>query len=364
MKKYDSFSSLNLYCSSIGKYVPLSKEKICELQARIKNDDIDARNELITSNLRLVLLIVSKFTYQNVSIEDLIQVGNIGLIKAVDNYDFDNQFAFSTYAYKIIKNEILNLIYENRSLLNIGYNAHLEISKINKAKEELYNEFYREPTIKEIADKLNMEKSKVAELIISSQSVLPLSMKTNDSNDSSTLEDTIPDDKQYIEELVNNLTLKKCINELLDSLSIGQKEIVEKYFGLNGKRKMTLYQIGQYFDISKERVRQIIMQSLDNMRKSEVLDKYVMLSDNPTKIVQLLKIYREKYKKTNSSTDAKMDESVLYDYNESIKKEDNKIIDDPLKIGSIDEEQKYRSSYLYQVLESKKRHRERRNRYK
>lgn len=261
-----SLSIWSLYKKDINKYHILSKQEEAELGKEIKLGSQEALDMLVNSNLRLVIAIASKFSTfiknnPNISFEDLISFGNQGLIKAAKDFDYTLGNKFSTFASYWIRQAIQRGIYSQAHQIKIPSNIGELHSKIVKTISSLTNSLKREPTYQEIADKMgNISPEKVESILSNWNNVVSLEDERNSSD--KPLIDYLTYDNQD-DDIESNLNQ---LNIGLNSLKDREKDMINKYYGINGHQKMTLEEIGNQYGISKERVRQLISRALVKMR--------------------------------------------------------------------------------------------------
>mgnify|MGYP001279640156 CR=1 FL=1 len=270
--------SLDKYLHEIGKVELLSAEKEVELAKRIKKGDRQALETLIKANLRFVVSVSKQYQNQGLSLPDLINEGNLGLIKAAERFDETRGFKFISYAVWWIRQSILQALAEQARIVRLPLNKIGSINKINKTFSQLEQEFQREPTPDELAEILETK----PELIESSLNIsnIHLSMdaplKEDDGNnmyDVMLNEDSPSPDN----ELIYN-SLRKEIERSLSTLGDREAEILRYYFGLNGYPPSTLEEIGDEFGLTRERVRQIkekAIKKLKNQYRNRLLKSYL-----------------------------------------------------------------------------------------
>jgi RNA polymerase primary sigma factor len=203
-------------------------------------------------------------------LEDLISEGNIGLMNAIDKFDVDKGYHFISYAVWWIRQRILKAISEKSRMIRLPMNRIYEISKIEKVKDALQNKKGLAVKISEISRQLNMEKELVAELLNISKEMLSLDNPVYIEKDSTLLKDFVADTTyQSPTEIVMNNSLKDDINDILKSLTLKEASILEYRFGLNGKVPSSLREIGNLFNLTKERIRQIEKRAIDRLKSNE-----------------------------------------------------------------------------------------------
>ena len=268
---------LQSYLKQIKNIPLLTPEREKELAIRAINGDIQARNELVSANLRLVVMAAKKYNQNtSLSFEDLIQEGNDGLMRAVKDFKPELGYRFTTYAMYWIKQAISRAILNHSRTIRLPVNIIELQSKYKKAVDALRIKLNREATDEEVAEYLDVPVKKIKEL---QELKDPVSIHTalNDENDG-TLEDIIADPKaENIEKNIDNELLAKTINSLLPTLEQREQEIIIARFGLNGSKVKTLDQLGEEYGVTKERIRQIEQKALvklRNPRRAEMLRPY------------------------------------------------------------------------------------------
>ena len=254
-----SFDSLKAYLQEIGAVDRLTPEEEIEIGRRAAQGDPEAKEIMINANLRLVVAMARKFLNRGLSYQDLIQEGNIGLMRAVEKFDPDKGFRFSTYATWWIRQSLTRAIADQSRDIRIPVHTTEQIYKIKKIQRELFQEFNREPTPEEIAKKIpGMDAAKVTDLLSVSQDTISLESPTGDEEDS-TLGDFIKDDSiKGPEDVFKSEALKDQIDKVLKELPEREEAIVRMRFGLDGTGTVkTLDEVGKIYGITKERVRQI-----------------------------------------------------------------------------------------------------------
>jgi RNA polymerase primary sigma factor len=266
--------SLKCYYKEVRRYDQIDGNGQIALAVRAKGGDQKALKELIESNLRFVLSIAKEYTYTGLPLEDLIQEGNLGLIKAVDRFDETRGFRFISYAVWWIRQSILQSAYENGSSVRLPVNRINAINKVIKATEALSKELSREPTIKEISSfYFNNEtgKSDLSEKDVRNaytDNGVEISLNTTVSDESGTeLHESIAGDGlMELENGMNKHALQTEIDEVLYELTEREAVILKMYFGLDGNEEMTLAEIGNKINLTNERVRQIKEFALKKLR--------------------------------------------------------------------------------------------------
>ena len=253
-----SSDSIKAYLQEIGEIDRLTPEEEIETARLVQKGDSQAKERMINANLRLVVSMAKDYMNRGLSFQDLIQEGNIGLMRAVEKFDPEKGFRFSTYATWWIRQSLTRAIADQARDIRIPVHTTEQINKIKKAQRELFQEYNREPTSKEIADKIGFDEDKVIDLLSYAQDTVSLETPQGDEEDATML-DFIRDDKiMNPEDAVKNEELKEQINEIIEELPERERDIIKKRFGLEGDGKIhTLEEVGKQYGVSKERIRQI-----------------------------------------------------------------------------------------------------------
>ena len=259
-----NFNLISLYLNDIQKYELLTKEEEYELLRKIREDkDEDARHLLILSNLRLVISVAKKSMGNGLLLIDLISEGNIGLIKAINKFDYEKGHRFSTYAVWWIKQSIKKAVINKGRDIRIPSYKYEQLSKVNRTIMEYISEFGETPTTKYIADKTELKESKVVLLLNEFQDILSLNETIGDNI---FLEDVIGASDNIEEKIIKEDQLAE-MRDLLDNiLSDREKEILELRYGLYDNKIHTLKEIGDILSITRERVRQIEKKAITKLK--------------------------------------------------------------------------------------------------
>ncbi len=256
---------VSLYLDDIKKYEILDREEEEKLLIKVKEGDLEAKNKLILCNLRLVISVAKNYMNKGMTLIDLISEGNFGLIRAIDKFDINKGFRFSTYAVWWIKQSITKAVMSKGREIRIPSYKYDLLNKINKViVEELMNTGDY-PSNEVIAEKLKLSPEKVANIMVEFQEIISLNSSVGDNI---YLEDTIlnEDSENFENDIINEISKKK-IYEILDNLEERERDILLRRYGLSGYDIHTLEQVGEAFNITRERVRQIEKKTLAKLRK-------------------------------------------------------------------------------------------------
>lgn len=259
-------NSIKIYMREMGQFSMLSADEEVKLAHRIAEGDQSAKNELVEANLRLVVSLARHYQGCGLSYQDLIQEGNIGLIKAAEKFDVSKGFRFSTYASWWIKQALSRAIADQSRTIRIPVHMTENINKFKKTERELLNQLNREPKIKEIADAMGISEKQAKEIRFYIVEPTSLDIQVGDDDDTtigSFIEDThfVNPESAYIKESNGNV-----VNAVLDTLSDREANILRLRFGIGGKKAMTLEEVGKEYGLTRERIRQIEAKALRKLR--------------------------------------------------------------------------------------------------
>ena len=268
----DQFSddSVRLYLREIGKIPLLSNEEEVDLAYRIVKGEKKAKDKMVEANMRLVVSIAKRYSGRGLDFLDLIQEGNTGLLRAVEKFDPDKGFKFSTYATWWIRQAITRAIADQARTIRIPVHMVETINKVLRATRKLTNELNREPSVEEIAKEMGMEPEKVDYVMKIKQDIASLDATVGRDGDDedSVLGDFIEDEGRVSpEDAAAAQMLKEQIAEILSSLSEREQKVVKLRFGIGGGRPHTLEEVGAEFSVTRERIRQIEAKALSKLRK-------------------------------------------------------------------------------------------------
>ena len=257
---------VRMYLKEIGKVPLLSAEREIELAKRMEEGDEEAKKELAEANLRLVVSIAKRYVGRGMLFLDLIQEGNLGLIKAVEKFDYHKGYKFSTYATWWIRQAITRAIADQARTIRIPVHMVETINKLIRVSRQLLQELGREPLPEEIAKELDMPVERVREILKISQEPVSLETPIGEEEDSH-LGDFIQDDNVPVPaEAAAQTLLKEQLDEVLDTLTEREQKVLRLRFGMNDGRARTLEEVGREFDVTRERIRQIEAKALRKLR--------------------------------------------------------------------------------------------------
>ena len=262
--------SVRLYLREIGKIPLLSNEEEVDLAYRIVKGEKKAKDKMVEANMRLVVSIAKRYSGRGLDFLDLIQEGNTGLLRAVEKFDPDKGFKFSTYATWWIRQAITRAIADQARTIRIPVHMVETINKVLRATRKLTNELNREPSVEEIAKEMGMEPEKVDYVMKIKQDIASLDATVGRDGDDedSVLGDFIEDEGRVSpEDAAAAQMLKEQIAEILSSLSEREQKVVKLRFGIGGGRPHTLEEVGAEFSVTRERIRQIEAKALSKLRK-------------------------------------------------------------------------------------------------
>lgn len=262
--------SIEKYLQEIGKIHVLSPDEEANLAKKIKSGDRDARERLVLSNLRFVVSVAKQYQNHGLTLGDLINEGNMGLIKAAECFDETKGFKFISYAVWWIRQSILQAIAENARLIRLPLNKISTINKVNKYFTQLEQEFQREPTVEEIAEKMEIPPSEVKEnMKIANRPVSMDAPLTTDEESINLYDIYISSDEitQGPEATLNQDSLKKDIERSFQLLSDREATILSMYYGLEGYSSMSLEEIGTKLGLTSERVRQVKTKAIKKLKE-------------------------------------------------------------------------------------------------
>lgn len=260
--------SVRLYLREIGKIPLLSADEELELAHKVVQGDKRAKDKMAEANMRLVVSIAKRYVGRGLDLLDLIQEGNTGLLRAVEKFDPDKGFKFSTYATWWIRQAITRAIADQARTIRIPVHMVETINKLLRTQRRLTQELNREPTNEEIAKEMDLEVDKVEHIMKIKQDIHSLDQSVRDDEEESVLGDFVEDEDTITpEESATNQLLKEQVKDLLGTLSEREQKIIRLRFGLEDGKSHTLEEVGQEFSVTRERIRQIEAKALAKLRK-------------------------------------------------------------------------------------------------
>ena len=271
-------ASLDKYLQEIGKVELITADEEVELAQRIKAGDQRALEKLTKANLRFVVSVAKQYQNQGLTLPDLINEGNLGLIKAAQRFDETRGFKFISYAVWWIRQSILQALAEQSRIVRLPLNKIGSINKINKAYASLEQQHERPPSAEEIATKLEMSEMDVKESLRNSGRHVSMDAPLVEGEDSNLYDVLNSDDSPNPDDDLMVDSLRTEIERSLATLSPREGDVIRLYFGLNGQHPLTLEEIGEKFDLTRERVRQIkekAIRRLKHTSRSKILKTYL-----------------------------------------------------------------------------------------
>ncbi len=261
--------SLERYLSDIAKLPMINADREVELAKKIRMGDADALEEMTRANLRFVVSVAKQYQNQGLSLADLINEGNIGLIKAAQRFDESRGFKFISYAVWWIRQSILRALVENARLVRLPLNKIGSYSKINKMMMKFEQRYEREPSKDELAELLNVTDKDIDEMMKGMSKTISMDAPVGEGDDATMIDFFAGEDlKGSAEDVLMNESLKKDIAGLLQTMNQRDAAIVSCYFGINGEEALNLDEIGSRFSLTRERVRQIKEKAIRRLRKT------------------------------------------------------------------------------------------------
>ncbi len=269
--------SLDKYLQEIGKEELITVEEEVELAQRIRKGDQDALEKLIKANLRFVVSVAKQYQNQGLSLPDLINEGNLGLVKAAEKFDETRGFKFISYAVWWIRQSILQALAEQSRIVRLPLNQVGSLNKINKAMAKFEQEHERSPSSDELATELKLPREKVADTLRVAGRHVSVDAPFADGEDNSLLDVLVNADSPNADRGLLNESLSTEVDRALEILTDRERDIIKYFFGI-GSSEMTLEEIGEKFDLTRERVRQIkekAIRRLRNSNRSQLLKSYL-----------------------------------------------------------------------------------------
>jgi len=268
--------SLDKYLHEISRYDLVTAEEEAVLAQEIRKGDTNALDKMIKANLRFVVSVAKQYQNQGLSLIDLINEGNIGLIKAAKRFDETKGFKFISYAVWWIRQSILQALAEHSRIVRLPLNKITTANKVNRTFFDLLQKYHREPSVKEIADELKIAPKDVLRVISNSDRNVSMDAPINDDETMSLYSIISSSDSDSPEKELIKQSLTTELKRILSTLPHREAEIIKQYYGLEMQHPLTLEEIGANFDITRERVRQLKSRTLKILRrKSRILKKYL-----------------------------------------------------------------------------------------
>ena len=270
--------SLDKYLLEIGKIDLITAEEEVDLAKRIHKGDLDARDRLINANLRFVVSVSKQYQHQGLSLQDMINEGNVGLIKAAERFDETRGFKFISYAVWWIRQSILQALAEQSRIVRLPINRIGHINKMKRIFTVLEQEFEREPTTLEISQALELAPADVKKAIKNSGRYISMDAPLSDDDGGNMYDVFLSEDASSPDKELLTDSLCKEIERALNTLTRREAEVIRLYYGLNGRHSHTLEEIGEEFNITRERIRQIKEKGIKRLKhasKNRVLKTYM-----------------------------------------------------------------------------------------
>lgn len=272
--------SVKIYLKSIGKIQLLDQRKELELAKRIKAGDEEAKEEMTNANLRLVVSVAKRYARgSGMTLSDLIQEGNLGLIKAVEKFDYRKGFKFSTYATWWIRQAITRAIADQSRIIRLPVHLKEQMNNISKCSKQFLSDTGRDPTVSELAERMGMLPGRMEEIIKLYDDAI--SLETPIGEEDSQLIDFVADESMENPfTSVEQIMLRKQINEVLSSLSLREQQIIRLRFGLEDGKIWTLQEVGMAFQLTRERIRQIEARAILKLKGKKEVQELKAYLDN------------------------------------------------------------------------------------
>jgi len=258
--------SLQLFLKDIGKVRLLTAQEEVDLAKRIERGDLDAKQKMVESNLRLVVSIAKNYRNQGLPFLDLIQEGTLGLVRAAEKFDYRKGFKFSTYATWWIRQAIARALADKARTIRIPVHVVEKLNKIGRAERKLVTELGREPTPEEIAEVTGIDPDEVDSIKRSAQAPVSLEKPVGDEEESEFGQFIADEKAESPFERAADLLTKEALKEALENLSYRERRVLELRYGLGGEHPRTLDEVGRTFNVTRERIRQIENQSLKKLQ--------------------------------------------------------------------------------------------------
>lgn len=270
----EAIDTVRLYLKAIGERKLLTADDEIRLAKRIERADNEAKNIMIEANLRLVVSIAKRYNDRGLTLLDLIQEGNVGLMRAVEKFDWRRGYKFSTYAAWWIRQGITRAIADQARTIRIPVHLLQSVNKVAAVRRRLEQEMGHEPTMEEVAKELDMEVEDVKSLMELNPDTISLDTPIGGEEGSATIGDVVENDKALApEEIVAERLLSEDIDVVLGQLNDRERRVIELRYGITGEEPLTLVEIGKYIGVTRERVRQIEIASINKLRRSSETER-------------------------------------------------------------------------------------------
>src|SRR5262245_1309217 len=265
LKAETSTDSLQLFLKDVGKVPLLTARQEVELRKRIELGDLEAKQKMVESNLRLVVSIAKNYRNQGLAFLDLIQEGTLGLVRAAEKFDYRKGFKFSTYATWWIRQAVARAIADKGRTIRMPVHVVEKLNKINRAERKLISELGREPTIAEISAATQIGEAEVESIKRSAQTPVSLEKPVGDDEESEFGQFIADDKAPSPEDAAESVLRSEALRDVLNTLSYRERRVLELRYGLGGEHPRTLDEVGRTFNVTRERIRQIENQSLQKL---------------------------------------------------------------------------------------------------
>ncbi len=276
--------ALSTWLQTVSQHGLLSREQEIELAKRIEQNDESARDELVQANLRLVVSVAMKYQGHNVPLEDLIQEGNIGLMRAASKFDYRRGFKFSTYAIWWIRQAIMRTLDNCSRSVRLPSYVVAKATKFDSVHAHLSQTLRREPTIEELSAELELTEKQIEDLLLLNSGTVSLDLPLNDEKNATTLKDLIEDPHVNPEAgPIADLVETDLVNTLLSKLKAREREVIKMRYGLEDGDEKTLREIGEKMEVTRERIRQLEIEAIARIKRLyDETGELRMPKDTPT----------------------------------------------------------------------------------
>lgn len=275
---YEDSHILSIYLKEINRIPLLTQDQEVALAIRARKGDEVARKKLIESNLRFVVNVAKKYQNQGIPLNDLINEGNIGLMTAVEKFEPERGYRFISYAVWWIRQSIVKALCEKSRAVRLPLNRTNELMQIKKAEKNLMHDGISNPSVEDLADATHLEPELVKDLVSISRDMVSLDAPVyTEKGSQSSVGDFVEDNSPSPEDHLMDRSLKEDIQTVLGTLTDKERDVIELRYGLNGKSPMSLKEIGELYNLTKERIRQIEKKALEHLQspqKSKLLESY------------------------------------------------------------------------------------------